>query len=52
MKSPGVVNYGPEKFNVEMREVERPAIGADDVLLEVAAVKSPTSRSSGSVRAR
>ncbi len=38
MKSPGVVNYGPEKFNVEMRDVERPAIGADDVLLEVAAV--------------
>lgn len=38
MTSPGVVNYGPEKFNVEMREVERPTIGADDVLLEVAAV--------------
>ncbi|MEX2114472.1 MAG: zinc-binding dehydrogenase [Pirellulales bacterium] len=38
MKSPGVVNYGPEKFNVEMRDIERPSIGADDVLLEVAAV--------------
>jgi alcohol dehydrogenase/L-iditol 2-dehydrogenase len=38
MKSAGVVNYGPEKFNVELREVERPAIGPDDVLLEVAAV--------------
>lgn len=38
MKSPGVVNYGPEKFNVEMRDIERPTIGADDVLLEVAAV--------------
>jgi alcohol dehydrogenase/L-iditol 2-dehydrogenase len=38
MKSPGVVNYGPEKFNVEMRDIERPTIGTDDVLLEVAAV--------------
>ena len=38
MKTAGVVNYGPEKFNVELREIERPTIGADDVLLEVAAV--------------
>ncbi len=34
----GVVNYGPEKYNVELREVPRPEIGPDDVLLEVAAV--------------
>lgn len=34
----GVVNYGPEKFNVELREVPRPEIGPDDVLLQVAAV--------------
>jgi alcohol dehydrogenase/L-iditol 2-dehydrogenase len=32
------VNYGPEKFNVELREIDRPTIGADDVLLQVAAV--------------
>jgi L-iditol 2-dehydrogenase len=38
MKSAAVVNYGPEKFNVELRELERPTIGEDDVLLEVAAV--------------
>ena len=38
MKSTAVVNFGPEKFNVELRELERPTIGEDDVLLEVAAV--------------
>ncbi|MGD9719704.1 MAG: zinc-binding dehydrogenase [Pirellulales bacterium] len=38
MKSAAVVNFGPEQFNVELRELERPGIGADDVLLEVAAV--------------
>ncbi len=38
MKSPGVVNFGPEKFSVEVREIERPAIGPDDVLLDVGAV--------------
>ena len=38
MKSPGVVNYGPEKFNVELREMDKPTIGPDDVLLQVAAV--------------
>jgi L-iditol 2-dehydrogenase len=38
MKSPGVVNFGPEKFSVEVREIERPTIGPDDVLLEVGAV--------------
>lgn len=38
MKSIAVVNYAPEKGSVEIREVERPVIGADDVLLEVANV--------------
>jgi L-iditol 2-dehydrogenase len=35
--TPAVVNYGPEKFNVELREIPRPEIGEEDVLLEVAA---------------
>ena len=30
-----VVNYAPEKGSVEIREIERPSIGEDDVLLEV-----------------
>ncbi len=38
MTHAAVVNYGPEKFNVELREITRPEIGEDDVLLEVAAV--------------
>ena len=38
MKSAAVVNYGPEQHNVELRELDRPSIGPDDVLLEVAAV--------------
>lgn len=38
MKSPSVVNYAPEKGSVEIREIEQPAIGDDDVLLEVANV--------------
>jgi L-iditol 2-dehydrogenase len=38
MTQAAVVNYGPEKFNVELREIERPTIGAEDVLLQVAAV--------------
>jgi alcohol dehydrogenase/L-iditol 2-dehydrogenase len=38
MSHAAVVNYGPEKFNVELREIPRPDIGEDDVLLEVAAV--------------
>lgn len=33
-----VVNFAPTKGAVELRELERPAIGADDVLLEVANV--------------
>jgi alcohol dehydrogenase/L-iditol 2-dehydrogenase len=38
MTQAAVVNYGPQKHNVELREIERPTIGPDDVLLEVAAV--------------
>ena len=38
MKTAAVVNYAPEKGSVEIREVERPSIGSDDVLLEVANV--------------
>jgi len=38
MKSAAVVNYAPEKGSVEIREIERPEIGDDDVLLEVANV--------------
>lgn len=34
----GVVNFGKEPHSVELREVPKPAIGADDVLVEVAAV--------------
>ncbi|MBO9572068.1 MAG: zinc-binding dehydrogenase [Chitinophagaceae bacterium] len=35
MKSAAVVNYAPEKGSVEIREIERPIIGDEDVLLEV-----------------
>ncbi len=38
MKSAAVVNYAPEKGSVELREIESPVIGDDDVLLEVANV--------------
>ncbi len=38
MTSPAVVNYAPRKGCVEIREVPRPAIGEEDVLLEVANV--------------
>ncbi|RPE12580.1 Zn-dependent alcohol dehydrogenase [Chitinophaga lutea] len=38
MKSAGVVNYAPEKGAVEIREVAKPGIGEEDVLLEVAYV--------------
>lgn len=36
--SPAVVNFAPEAGSVEVREFERPQIGQDDVLVEVAAV--------------
>lgn len=38
MKSAAVVNYAPEKGSVEIREIPRPEIGEEDVLLEVANV--------------
>lgn len=38
MKSAAVVNYAPEKGSVELREIDSPIIGDDDVLLEVANV--------------
>ena len=38
MKSAAVVNYAPEKGSVEIREISRPAIGEEDILLEVANV--------------
>ena len=38
MKSAAVVNYAPEKGSVEIREIEKPEIGDDDVLLQVANV--------------
>jgi alcohol dehydrogenase/L-iditol 2-dehydrogenase len=38
MSDPAVVNYAREKHSVELRDVPIPKIGADDVLLEVAAV--------------
>src|SRR6187455_3230859 len=33
-----VVNFAPEKGSVEIREIEKPTIGPEDVLVEVAAV--------------
>lgn len=38
MSSAAVINFAPEAGSVEIRELERPKIGNDDVLLEVAAV--------------
>lgn len=38
MKYAAVVNFSPTKGSVEIREVDRPEIGEDDVLLEVANV--------------
>jgi L-iditol 2-dehydrogenase len=38
MRSAAVVNYAPEKWSVEIREIESPEIGDEDVLLEVANV--------------
>ena len=38
MKSTAVVNFAPEKDSVEIREIDIPTIGDDDVLLEVANV--------------
>ncbi len=38
MKSAAVVNFAPEKGSVEVREIPKPQIGEEDVLLEVANV--------------
>lgn len=35
IRSAAVVNYSREKGAVEIREIEKPQIGEDDVLLEV-----------------
>ncbi len=36
--SAAVVNFAPEKGSVEIREIQKPEIGDEDVLLEVANV--------------
>ena len=38
MSQAAVVNFAPQKHSVELREIARPQIGPDDVLLDVAAV--------------
>ncbi len=38
MKHPALVNYGPEPQNVELRELDAPELGPEDVLVEVQAV--------------
>jgi L-iditol 2-dehydrogenase len=38
MKTAAVVNFAPERGSVEIRELERPTIGEEEVLLEVANV--------------
>lgn len=38
MKSAAIINYAPEPGSVEVREVPKPLIGEEDVLLEVANV--------------
>jgi alcohol dehydrogenase/L-iditol 2-dehydrogenase len=38
MLEAAVVNYAPEKHNVELRDIDPPTIGDEDVLLEVGAV--------------
>jgi L-iditol 2-dehydrogenase len=38
MKNAAVVNFSKEKGSVEIREIEKPIIGEDDILLEVANV--------------
>ena len=38
MSHPAVVNFAPQKYSVELRDLPEPEIGATDVLLEVAAV--------------
>ncbi len=38
MQQEAVVNYAPEKGSVVLRDIEKPSVGEDDVLLEVACV--------------
>ncbi|MFT5123970.1 MAG: L-iditol 2-dehydrogenase [Kiritimatiellia bacterium] len=38
MKTAAVINFAPEKGSVEIREIEKPTIGVNEVLLEVANV--------------
>lgn len=38
MQDLAVVNYGPEKYSVELREIPKATIREDEVLLEVAAI--------------
>src|SRR5919205_3593870 len=38
MKSPAVINYAPQQGSVEIREIDTPVIGEEDVLLQVANV--------------
>src|SRR3954470_9348227 len=38
MKAAAVVNFAPVKGSVEIREIEKPSIGDEDVLLEVSNV--------------
>jgi alcohol dehydrogenase/L-iditol 2-dehydrogenase len=38
MTQAAVVNFAPQKHSVELRDIEQPKIGPEDVLLEVAAV--------------
>lgn len=38
MNQTAVVNFAPQKHSVELRDIPRPSIGPEDVLLEVAAV--------------
>jgi len=38
MKSAAVVNFAPEKGSVELREIAKPEIGDEDILMEVANV--------------
>ena len=38
MKSAAVINFAPEKGSVELREISKPEIGHEDVLIQVANV--------------
>lgn len=38
MSQPAVVNFGPEPYSVELRDISEPELGDDEVLLEVKAV--------------